>query len=264
MKTILVIAILFTTFTIKAQNCINVCKTKTAHLICPERVTYLQAGDNDRIIAEVVPGHQNIIRLKAQNEFEGSSSLTAISGGKVYSIIVEYADTEEIAWRLETFAAEKALQTAGATPEDYLLRELSYQILGQYSSHVCSKVKKNDVSFGLLNIYQKNDLLFFEVVITNNSGMGFDVENVHWWIGDKKQYKSTNLQEFQCYPVYQHYGVKYVPKKTTIREVFVFPKFTIPDQRVLKIELLEKAMENTGRKLTLEVKNKAILHACEF
>ena len=264
MKTILVIAILFTTFTSKAQNCINVCKTKTAHLICPERVTYLQAGDNDRIIAEVVPGHQNIIRLKAQNEFKGSSSLTAISGGKVYSIIVEYADTEEIAWRLETFASEKAGQAAGATPEDYLLQELSFQILGQHKSHVCSKVKKNDVSFGLLNIFQKNDLLFFEVVITNNSGMGFDVENLHWWIDDKKQYKSTNLQEFQCYPVYQHYGVKYVPKKTTIREVFVFPKFTIPDQRVLKIELLEKAMENTGRKLTIEVKNKAILHACEF
>jgi conjugative transposon TraN protein len=264
MKTIFIIAILFTTITLRAQNCINVCKTKTAHLICPERVTYHQAGDNEMIIAEVVPEHPNIIRIKAQNEFEGSSSLTAICGGRVYSIIVEYADTEEIAWRLETFAAEKALYTAGAKPEDYLLRELSYQILGQYSSHACSKVKKNDVSFGLLNIYQKNDLFFFEVEITNNSGMGFDVENVHWWIGDKKQYKSTNLQEFQCYPVYQHYGVKYVPKKTTLREVFVFPKFTIPDQRVLKIELLEKAMENTGRKLTIEVKNKAILHACKF
>jgi hypothetical protein len=125
-------------------------------------------------------------------------------------------------------------------------------------------VTKNAVSFGLLNIYQKNDLLFFELEITNNSGMGFDVENVHWWIGDKKQYKSTNLQEFQCYPVYQYYGVKYVPKKTTIREIFVFPKFTIPDQRVLKIELLEKALVNTGRKLNVEVKNKAILHACEF
>jgi conjugative transposon TraN protein len=264
MKTIFVIAILFTTLTLKAQNCINVCKTKTAHLICPERVTYLQAGDNDRIIAEVVPEHQNIIRIKALSEFEGSSSLTAISGGKVYSIIVEYADTDEIAWRLENFAAEKAGQAAGTTLEDYLLRELSYQILGRDKSHACSKVKKNDVSFGLLNIFQKNDLLFFVVEIINNSGMGFDVENVHWWIGDKKQYKSTNLQEFQCYPVYQHYGVKYVPKKTTLREVFVFPKFTIPDQRVLKIELLEKAMENTGRKLTLEVKNKAILQACEF
>jgi conjugative transposon TraN protein len=264
MKTIFIIAILFTTITLKAQNCINVCKTKTAHLICPERVTYLQAGDNDRIIAEVVPEHQNIIRLKAQNEFEGSSSLTAISGGKVYSIIVEYADTEEIAWRLETFTAEKAGQAAGTTLEDYLLRELSYQILGRDKCHACSKVKKNDVSFGLLNIFQKNDLLFFVVEIINNSGMGFDIENLHWWISDKKQYKSTNLQEFQCYPVYEHYGVQYVPKKTTIREVFVFQKFTIPDQRVLKIELLEKAMENTGRKLTLEVKNKAILQACEF
>jgi (2Fe-2S) ferredoxin len=114
MKTIFVITILFTTITLRAQNCINVCKTKTAHLICPERVTYLQAGDNDRIIAEVVPEHQNIIRIKAQSEFEGSSSLTAISGGRVYSIIVEYSDTDEITWRLETFASEKAGQVAGA------------------------------------------------------------------------------------------------------------------------------------------------------
>ena len=62
-------------------------------------------------------------------------------------------------------------------------------------------------------------------------------------------------------PQSQHYGVKYVPAGTTLREVFVLPKLTIPDKRVLRIEMLEKALGNTGRKLSLEIKNKDILRA---
>jgi hypothetical protein len=36
---------------------------------------------------------------------------------------------------------------------------------------------------------------------------------------------------------------------------------TIPDQRILKIELGEKALGNTGRKLSFSLKNKEIMKA---
>jgi len=43
--------------------------------------------------------------------------------------------------------------------------------------------------------------------------------------------------------------------------VFVLPKLTIPEKRVLRLEMLEQALGNTGRKLSLEIKNRDILHA---
>ena len=106
--------------------------------------------------------------------------------------------------------------------------------------------------------------LFFEVEVTNKTNLAYDVEGFHWWIMDKKQQKATNVQEYQIFPSYKHYDIKIVPAKTTIREVFVLPKLTIPDKRVLRIDMLEKALGNTGRKLSLEVKNKDILKAKEL
>jgi hypothetical protein len=47
----------------------------------------------------------------------------------------------------------------------------------------------------------------------------------------------------------------------TVREVFVMEKMTIPDSRILKIELGEKALGNTGRNLSFNLKNKDILKA---
>jgi len=41
----------------------------------------------------------------------------------------------------------------------------------------------------------------------------------------------------------------------------VIEKMTIPDGRILKIELGEKALGNTGRKLSFSLKNKDILKA---
>ncbi len=44
-------------------------------------------------------------------------------------------------------------------------------------------------------------------------------------------------------------------------DTVVLPKLTIPDKRILRIEMLEKALGNTGRKLALEIQNKDILQA---
>ena len=52
-----------------AQCQITVCETKTSHIISPEKVSYLQVGDHSKIIAEVVPEHPNMVRVKAVDDF---------------------------------------------------------------------------------------------------------------------------------------------------------------------------------------------------
>lgn len=249
----------------KSQNVIEVCENKASHIIGEEKITYLQVGDHSKIIAEIAPEHPNLVRIKAMEEFEGESSLTVISANNVYSLFIKYNDTDKISHKLEDFHSVKTVGTASGKIPEYLLRELSHQILTKNKNHIKKrKTKKDGIKFQLTNIYLKNDILFFELEITNQTNLGYEVEGFHWWIDDKKQYKATNVQEYQVEPEYQHYNIKYIPAKTKLREVFVLPKLTIPDKRVLRIEMLEKALGNTGRKLTLDVQNKDILQASTF
>lgn len=262
MKTTILIGLFFLFSTaVFAQNQVDVCETKTTHLIGPEKVSYLQTGDPSRLIAEIVPEHPNIVRVKATEAFSGESSLTLVCANKVYSLIVNYGNKAALAYRLETFASEKMGATANGILPGYLLKEYSSQILSKDKKHINRKAKKDGIKFSLANIYLKHDVLFFELEITNTTDMSYSVEGFHWWVDDKKQYKSTNTQEYQIEPEYQHYNIGYIPANGKLREVFVIPKLTVPDKRILRIEMLEKALGNTGRKLILDVKNKDILHA---
>lgn len=265
MKHIILFVLILSSAIALSQNQIKVCKNKAGHIISDETITYLQVGDHNKIIAEVVPEHSNMVRVKAVEEFEGESSLTMVSANQVYSFFVQYDDSDKISWQLEDFHSIKTTGTGIGTIPEYLLREFSYQVLSKSKKTIRKqKQKKNGMILRLINIYLKNDALFFELEVSNQTNMGYEVENFHWWIADKKQYKATNVQEYPIDPEYQHYNIKYIPAKTKIREVFVLPKLTIPDKRILKIEMLEKALGNTGRKLSLEIQNKDILEARTF
>ena len=264
-QSLLIIVYFFFSLAINAQNQIEICQNKTTHLIAKEKITYVQVGDPDKLIAEVVPEQPNMVRVKAVDEFEGESSLTVVSANRSYSLFVTYSDGNKISYRLEEFHGDKAGDlNIGPVPE-YLLKEYCSQILNDGTQKpVRLRTKKDGIIFRLRNLYLKQDLLFFELEITNTTNIVLDMEAIHWWIDDRKQVKATNAQEYQVEELYRHYKWERIPAKTTLREVVVLPKFIVPDKRILKIELLEKALGNTGRKLTLEVKNKAILKANSF
>ncbi|QGY47714.1 DUF4138 domain-containing protein [Maribellus comscasis] len=245
-----------------AQNCILVNEAKATHIICSERVSYLQVGDHFKIISEVVPEHPNLIRVKAAEPFEGESSLTLVSAGKIYSLLVSYGEAGPIEYNLKSFSGEKAgTLTEGPVPE-YLLKELCRQMLFKQGRHIHNrKTKKDGIILRLNNIGLNNDLLFFEMSITNTTNISYRIEGFNWWIDNKRQIKATNVQEYLLHPEFTYYGITTIPAETTLREVFVLPKLTIPEKRILRIEMLEKALGNTGRKLSLEIKDRYILKA---
>ena len=256
----IVFLICFVPFLGKTQNKLNICQNKVTHLVCPDRVSYLQVGDQGNVIAEIVPDLSNLIRVKATKEFEGESSLTVVCSGHVYSLLLFYKDTNQITYQLEGFASEKAGSQNSTLMPDYVLKEISEKILSKRKKHVRGiKTSKDGIEIFLRNIYLKNGMLFFELQFCNTTNIAYDIEGVYFWIDDKKQLKATNTQEYQIFPKYEHYGIKTIPAHTTIREVFVLPKLTIPDKRILRIEMLEKALGNTGRKVSLEINNKDIL-----
>lgn len=245
-----------------AQNRLSVTSSKVIHLICPDRVSYLQVGDPTLILADVPEERPNLVRLKAKTKFEDESSLTVISAGQIYSLILDYKDSNRITYQITDFSSEKSGTYQGGVLPNYVLKSLSDLVLEKPRRwSTVRKTEKEGILLALRAIYLKSDVLFFDLEITNKTNLSYEVESLHWWIDDRKQRKATNVQEYQVFPVYQRYDVKVVPPKTSIREVIVLPKLTIPDQRELRLELLEKALGNTGRQLSLKMKNKDILKA---
>lgn len=261
---ILSILFFFSTAT-KAQNGIVVCEDKACHIISGEKITYIQVGDNNKIVAEVVPDIPNLVRAKAIEPFDGETSLALVSGGKVYSVFVKYSDTQKLTYRLSDFDAEPLDRGNNTPASKETLKSQCEKILAFNRATIRGhRQAKDGIVFRLANIYVKNDLLFCELEITNNGNVGYDIDGFHWWIDDKKQYKATNTQEYEVKPEFRYCQNKKVGANERIKEVFVLPKLTVPDKRILKIELLEKALGNTGRKLCLKVKGSDIVRAKSF
>ncbi len=266
MRNLLIItALVLIQMTAPAQNRITINEKKATHLVCPDRVSYLQVGDPSLVLAEVVPELPNLVRLKAAEPFDGESSLTVVCQGRIYTLILENGPSDQITYQLDSFTSEKAGGPSSVLMPDYVLKELSEQILLKRKSLVRGvKQKQDGIKLQLKTITQKNGFLFFEVRITNKTNLAYRVESFHWWIDDKRQFKATNTQEYQVEPSYRHHEIKIIPGYTTVREVFVLPNLVLPDKRVLRLEMVEKAMGNTGRRLSLEIKNKDILKAKEL
>jgi conjugative transposon TraN protein len=243
-------------------NNLKVSDTKTSHLVCPDKVNYVQAGDYSIIQAEVVPELSNLVRIKAAQPFDKPTSLTVVCADHIYSFELTYGNDAPITYPIESFESQQAMTFSGQLMPDYLLKDLCDQVLEKHRHqfHI-RKAKKDGIEVRLNSISLKNDALFFEVQITNKTNMSYDVESFNFWITDRKKAKATNVQEYQVFPQYQRNKVQRIPGDVTVREVFVMEKMTIPDQRILKIELGEKALGNTGRKLSFNLKNRDILKA---
>ena len=98
---------------------------------------------------------------------------------------------------------------------------------------------KNGMDFGLDGIYIKDDVLFFQFHLKNETQIRYDAESLRFYIRDKNSIKRTSSQDKEVQPIYtKHSGLPESGKGQVI--VVAFPKFTIAEKKRLAIELMEK------------------------
>jgi conjugative transposon TraN protein len=114
------------------------------------------------------------------------------------------------------------------------------------------------VQYLLKGIYSHNDLLFFHFGLKNTSNVSFDVDYLVFKIVDKKVAKRTAMQEQVIVPLRSYNQMVSIGGGKEERTVFALPKFTIPNDRQLVIELTEK---DGGRSQTLTVENADLVRA---
>lgn len=245
---------------------------KTVHVIFPAPVRYVDLG-SPNLIAGKADGAENVIRVKATTRhFRQETNMSVITeDGNFYTFNVKYAD-EPLLLNVEMcdFIHDGESVNRPNNAMEIYLTELDNE-----SPHlvrlIMKSVHENDkrrirhigskrfgVQFLLKGMYTHSDLLYFHTQVKNTSHVPFDVDFITFKIVDKKVVKRTAMQEQVIYPLRAYNYVTRVNGRDSECTVFALPKFTIPDDKKLVVEMFEK---QGGRHQRFEVVNEDLVRA---
>ena len=239
---------------------------KTVHILFPAAVRYVDLG-SPNLIAGKADGAENVIRVKATvRDFRSETNMSVITeDGSFYTFNVKYAD-EPLLLNVEMAdflhdgssvnrpnnAQEIYLEELGS--ESPMLVHLIMKSVHKENRRIVKHIgcKRFGIQYVLKGIYVHNDLLYLHTEIRNSSNVPFDVDYISFKVVDKKVAKRTAIQEQVLFPVRAYNYAVRVTGKQSERTVFCLPKFTVPDDKQLVVELCEK---NGGRHQSFIVEN---------
>ncbi len=246
--------------------------SKTVHIIFPAAIRYVDLGSAD-LLAAKADGAENVLRVKAAlRDFSKESNLAVITeDGAYYTFNVKYADEPvKLSVEMTDFIHDGEAVNRPNNAMEIYMRELGSEspLLVKL---IMKSIHKNDnreikhigskrfgIQYTLKGIYTHNGLLYFHMQLKNSSNVPFDVDYITFKIVDKKVAKRTAIQEQVIIPLRAHNNLTLVGGKKTERVVFTLPKFTIPDDKHLIIELNEK---EGGRHQSFVVENADLVRA---
>ena len=245
---------------------------KTVHIIFPAPVKYVDLG-NTNLVAGKADGAENVLRVKAavRNFTEETNMSVITEDGDFFSFNVKYVD-EPLLLNIEMcdFIHDgEAVNRPNNAMEIYLteldnesprlvrlIMKSVYRDDKRRIRHIGSK--RFGVQFLLKGLYTHGDLLYFHTEVKNGTHVPFDVDFVSFKIVDKKIMKRTAMQEQAVYPLRAYHYITRVDGKKKERSVFALPKFTLPDDKKLVVELAEK---QGGRHQEFEVASGDLVRA---
>ncbi|MDR1671607.1 MAG: conjugative transposon protein TraN [Alistipes sp.] len=255
-----------------APYALEVTFNKTVHVIFPSAIRYVDLGSAD-LLAAKADGTENVLRVKAAlRDFSRESNMSVITeDGAYYSFNVKYADEPvKLSVEMTDFIHDGEAAGRPNNAMDIYLSELageSPRLVNLINRSIHKKDRRHikgigsnrfGVRYSLKGIYTHDNLLYLHTEITNESNVPFDVDFIRMKIVDKKVAKRTAIQETEITPLRGFNYVTQVGGKATERTVFTIEKITIPDNKLLVVELFEK---NGGRHQKFIIKNSDIIKA---
>ncbi len=253
-------------------HALEVAFNKTTHVIFPSEILYVDLGD-ENLVAGLADGAKNVLRVKsAVKSFKSETNLTVITDdGCFFTFNVKFAK-EPLLLNIEM---TDFIHDGEAVNRPNNAQEIFLERLGQESPMLVKLIMKSiykqnkreikhigskrfGVQFILKSIYTNNGLLYFHTELKNTSNIAFDIDYISFKIVDKKVVKRTAMQEQVLEPLRAQNYVTVVSGKKSERTVFALEKFTIPDDKLLVIEVAEK---EGGRNQSFVVENGDIVRA---
>jgi len=202
------------------------------------------------VLAQQVKESPTILLVKAAAKGFSETNLSVVTeDGSVYSFVVCY-DNNPAIWVYHLPINKSAT-----------LATYANGILDNPRTMHGIKHKKWDMEAMVSGIYIKDEIIYYQLSITNRSPVDYDIDVLRFFIRDKKKSKRTAIQETDLKPLHVAGNNKQVKSNSTSTLVFALDKFTIPDAKYLAVQIMEK---NGGRHLSMKTGNKKIMKAIKL
>ena len=233
---------------------------KTTNLVFPFAIKSVDRGSQS-ILAQKAKGVENILQIKAGKEGFEETNLTVITAeGKLYSFLLNYAQQPSmlnLSFEIPKPLVKDAFFSSGNYNEAEIQAYSKAVAVEKKKVHGI-KDKKYGMRFRLDGLFIRDNVMFFRIKTSNQSNINYDIDQLRFFIRDRKKAKRTATQEIEIKPIYIQNDTLTIKGQSEHIFVFALPKFTIPDQKYLAVQLMEK---NGGRHLKLDIKNRKIIKA---
>ncbi len=193
--------------------------------------------------------HFGLLQAQPGNE---SNLLVISKNGAIFSYIIKYKKELN---ELNHFIAESA-SIGNEFPEKFveaikekplsetLSKELYYQrfcsyLLTRKSPSTGLRKRNNGVVLEIENIVFDKKELYFVIRVKNNSTLDYDINFLDFSVDIRKKGRKKSLQRLHQAPVYRHLLPERIKEGKTTRMIYVLPKFSLSDERLLLLRLNE-------------------------
>ena len=184
----------------------------------------------------------------------------ATEGGKFYTFNVDYRQQPEaFVYEIGEKRPEKkanVILTDNIIPageRDQVMSRVYNAKRGIFNKGIV----RNKIVFSVNNLHIYDNLLLFTFEIENKSKLPYDIDYIRYYIIDKKTAKLTASQEVDQQALFSENYSPRIEGNGRMKYVIAFDKFTIPDEKVFRIEINEK---NGGRHVLFDLENSDIVN----
>ena len=233
-------------------------KDVSTHFIALEEIAYVDISNN-MIVGDIPVG--NVLRLKPIEEGANGVGTIVTESYFVQYMLVYTNELDKVYTRHNIQYSElRSLMD----PEKVLTKADMYDYAGKM---FVQKKRYYDVStiakrlkVTLNNIYTVDKYFFIDLSLKNRSNIQFDIDQIRFKVEDKRMTRATNLQSVEVKPIITYLNDNSF--KRNYRNIFVFEKFTFPEDKVFTIEISEKQV--SGRTIILRISYADVLRADNF
>lgn len=240
------------------SDSLTIAYSKTTNIVFPFAIKSVDRGSQD-VLVQKAKGLENILMIKAAQQGFVQTNLTVVTAdGQLYSFVLKYDERcPQLNVILNKTKPEgQEIYFSSDTGNEENIQKYSKLAFYDMKKLRGEKENKYDIQFQLSGIFIRDDVMYYRIKITNNSKINYDVDQLRFFIRDNKKVKRTASQEIEILPAYILNNVATIDGESENTFVFAFPKFTIPEQKYLAIQLMEK---NGGRHVELHVNNKKLV-----
>jgi len=246
---------------------IRVNENVTTHITVSEPIKYVDIS-TENIVGDIPI--DNILRIKPVfqddslkfKDYESLAIVTIVTEKHKLQLKAFYTVDETNAFSDLNYTSldMKSYMNPDVSMSQTDMFKYSWQIFNSKKKFYDVTKEQYKLRINLRNLYTIGDYFFIDLAIENKTKIKFDVDQIRFKIEDKKQTKATNFQSIEIQPVLSLTSQKFFQKE--YRNIFVFKKFTFPDEKVFVVEISEEQI--SGRNVSLKIDYQDVLNADSF